>query len=58
MSKPKPNTITCDRCGHFTFDPPDGLPHCRTYDGRDVCVSCLVVLKHENGDYSDATDNR
>ena len=47
------NSITCERCGHFAFDPPKGDPHCRTYEGRDVCVSCLVTLKRENGDYAD-----
>ena len=46
------NSITCERCGHFTFDPPKGDTHCRTYEGRDVCVSCLVTLKRENGDYA------
>jgi len=44
-------SITCEECGRFAFDPPTGDPHCRTYEGRDVCVSCLVDLKRKNGDY-------
>jgi len=42
----------CDECGFYTFDPPNGLPHCRTYEGRDVCVGCLIDLKMKNGDYA------
>ena len=45
--------ITCDKCGLYTEgDYVTDTDHRRTYDGQDVCVSCLVTLKRENGDYA------
>ena len=45
--------INCDRCGHYVEgDYVTGTDHRRTYDGRDVCVSCFITLKRENGDYT------
>jgi len=44
--------ITCDKCGHYAEgDYVTDTDFRREYNGRDVCVSCLVDLKIEHGDY-------
>lgn len=46
-------SIVCDKCGHSVAgDAKLGLDFRREYNGRDVCVSCFVDLRLENGDYS------
>ena len=45
--------ITCDECGHYAEgDYVTDTDFRRQYNGRDVCVDCLVTLKLKNGDYS------
>lgn len=44
--------MTCDKCGFYAMD-----DHMREYEDRDVCVSCLVDLKLENGDYQSSSPN-
>jgi len=45
--------VICDRCGHYCEgDYVLDIDFRRKYNGRDVCVSCLSMLKLENGDYS------
>lgn len=44
--------INCDECGRYVEgDYVTDEDFRRTFDGRDVCVSCLVTLKLEAGRY-------
>lgn len=46
------DSIKCTECGHFAYyDPVTDTDARREYDGRDVCVSCLIDLKLANGEY-------
>lgn len=45
--------IVCAECGTYTEgDYHLGIDHRREYDGRDVCVSCLIDMCLENSGYS------
>jgi hypothetical protein len=45
--------VDCERCGNYVEgDYVTDTDFRRTYNGKDVCVSCLVTLKTENDDYT------